>query len=178
MARPGDRRGEPPVRVLGVDPGTAVTGWGLVERRDGQVAHLAHGAITPARQTTLAVKLAAIHGALTELCAAWHPDVLALEQSFVGRNVQSAFRLGEVRGVAMLVAAVAGVAIAEYPPARVKLAVTGAGRAEKEQVQRAIVRELRVTERLVPDAADALAIALCHLYTARFATVLATIGAR
>ena len=177
MARGGDRRGEPPVRVLGVDPGTAVTGWGLVERRDGRVAHLAHGAVTAHPRMTLAAKLAAIHGALTELCGTWRPDVLALEQNFVGRNVQSAFRLGEVRGVALLAAAAAGVAIAEYPPATVKLVVTGTGRAEKEQVQRAIVRELRVTERLVPDAADALAIALCHLHSARLATALVAAGA-
>jgi crossover junction endodeoxyribonuclease RuvC len=173
MARTGDRRAEPPVRVLGVDPGTAVTGWGLVERRNGRVGYLAHGAVTTRPRLTIPGKLAAIHAALTELCAVWHPDVLALEQNFVGRNVQSAFRLGEVRGIALLAAASAQVTVAEYAPATVKLAVTGTGRAEKEQVQRAIVRELRVTERLVPDAADALAIALCHLYTVRLATVLA-----
>ncbi len=176
MTRGGDTRAEPSVRVLGVDPGTAVTGWGLVERRDGRVGHLAHGAVTTARCRTLAAKLATIHAALAELCATWRPDVLALEQNFVGRNVQSAFRLGEVRGVALLAAATAGVGVAEYPPATVKLAVTGTGRAEKEQVQRAIVRELRVAERLVPDAADALAIALCHLYSVRLTTVLAAAG--
>ena len=124
MTRGGDRRSEPPVRVLGVDPGTVVTGWGLVERRAGRVEHLAHGAVTPPARLTLAAKLAAIHQALTELCDAWRPDVLALEQNFVGRNVQSAFRLGEVRGIAMLAAASAGIVIAEYPPATVKLAVT------------------------------------------------------
>ena len=173
------RGAEASVRVLGIDPGTAVTGWGVVERRAGCVTHLAHGAVTPRTRTTLAAKLAEIHEALTELCGAWRPDVLALEQSFVGRNVQSAFRLGEVRGVAMLVAATVGIDVAEYPPATVKLAVTGTGRADKEQVQRAIVHELRVGDaRMVPDAADALAIALCHLHTARLATVLATVRAR
>jgi crossover junction endodeoxyribonuclease RuvC len=161
------------VRVLGVDPGTAVTGWGVVERRAGSVRHLAHGAVTIRPRTTLAGKLATIHGALVDLCGQWRPDVLALEQNFVGRNVQSAFRLGEVRGVAMLAAAAAGIVVAEYPPATVKLAVVGHGRAEKDQVQRAIVRELRVAERLVPDAADALAIALCHLLTSRMSAVLA-----
>ena len=159
--------------MLGVDPGTAVTGWGLVERRDGRVVHLAHGAVTIHARTTLAAKLAAIHAALADLCGRWRPDVLALEQSFVGRNVQSAFRLGEVRGVAMLAAASAGIAIAEYSPATVKLAVTGTGRAEKEQVQRAIARELGVMERLVPDAADALAIALCHVQSSRLTSMLA-----
>ncbi len=173
MTRRGEARGEPPMRVLGVDPGTAVTGWGVIERRDGRVVHLGHGAVTPRPRSTLAAKLAAIHAALRDLCGAWQPDVLVLEQSFVGRNVQSAFRLGEVRGVAMLVAASAGIGVAEYPPATVKLAVTGTGRAEKEQVQRAIVCELRIEARMVPDAADALAIALCHLHSSRLATVLA-----
>ena len=178
MTRGGDRRAEPPVRVLGVDPGTAVTGWGVVERRNGRIAHLAHGAVTPPARISLPTKLAAVHAALSELCSTWHPDVLALEQNFVGRNVQSAFRLGEVRGIAMLAAATAGIVIAEYAPATVKLAVAGTGRAEKEQVQRAIARELRVVERLVPDAADALAIALCHLYSSRLTAVLATAVAR
>lgn len=178
MTRGGDSPATVPIRVLGIDPGTAVTGWGVVERREGRVAHLAHGAVTPRVRTTLAAKLAEIHGALTELCGAWRPDVLALEQNFVGRNVQSAFRLGEVRGVAMLVAATAGIDVAEYPPATVKLAVTGTGRAEKEQVQRAIVRELRVDERMVPDAADALAIALCHLHSSRLTAMLATVRTR
>lgn len=172
------RGAEASVRVLGIDPGTAVTGWGVVERRAGRVAHLAHGAVTPRARTTLAAKLAEIHGALSELCGAWRPDVLALEQNFVGRNVQSAFRLGEVRGVAMLVAAAAGIDVAEYPPATVKLAVTGTGRAEKEQVQRAIERELRVGERMVSDAADALAIALCHLHSSRLTSMLAAVRTR
>ena len=167
-------RGVEAVRVLGVDPGTAVTGWGVIERRDGRTSHLAHGAVTMHSRLTLAGKLAAIHAALADLCGEWRPDVLALEQSFVGRNVQSAFRLGEVRGVAMLAAAAAGITVAEYPPATVKLAVTGHGRAEKDQVQRAIARELRVVETMVPDAADALAIALCHLLTSRMTAALAS----
>lgn len=172
----GDTR-DGAMRVLGVDPGTVVTGWGLVERRDGRVVHLAHGAVTTHARMTLATKLAAIHAALVELCGEWRPDVVALEQNFVGRNVQSAFRLGEVRGVAMLAAASAGIVVAEYSPATVKLAVTGTGRAEKEQVQRAIGRELGVVERLVPDAADALAIALCHLQSSRLTALLAEASA-
>ncbi len=163
MRRGGDRtRG---VRVLGVDPGSAVTGWGVIEREGGAIRHLAHGTVTTPPHAGLPLKLAAVHRALVAHCAAWHPDVVALEKSFVGRNVQSAFRLGEVRGVAMLVAAGAGLDVAEYSPAEVKLAIAGNGRAEKEQVARAIARELGLTEGLVPDAADALAIALCHMYS-------------
>lgn len=178
MTRGGDDRGQPAVRVLGVDPGTAVTGWGVIERRAGAVAHLAHGAVTTNPRTTLGAKLAAIHAALADLCRTWSPDVVALEQNFVGRNVQSAFRIGEVRGIALLAAATAGVPIAEYPPATVKLAVTGTGRAEKAQVQRAIARELRVAEPMIADAADALAIALCHLLSSRFSAALAAAAGR
>jgi crossover junction endodeoxyribonuclease RuvC len=170
--RGGETRAEP-VRVLGVDPGTAVTGWGVVERRDGVVVHLAHGAVTTAPRQSLVAKLASIHAVLLDLCGHWRPDVLALEQSFVGKNVQSAFRLGEVRGVAMLAAAAARITVAEYAPATIKLAVTGTGRGEKEQVQRAIVQELRIAAPLAPDAADALAVALCHLHTSRLRTLVA-----
>lgn len=177
MTRGGDNRTTPSVRVLGVDPGTAVTGWGVVERRAGTVTHLAHGTVTTEARWTLGAKLAAIHASLADLCREWQPDVVALEQNFVGRNVQSAFRIGEVRGIALLAAATAGLTIAEYPPATVKLAVTGTGRAEKEQVQRAIARELRVVEPMVADAADALAIALCHLLSSRFSAALAAASA-
>src|SRR6185369_7503251 len=101
----------------------------------GAFRHLAHGTVMAPARATLAAKLARIYAALVEQCAAWTPDVLALEKSFVGQNVQSAFRLGEVRGVAMLAAAGAGIAVTEYSPAEVKLAVTGSGRAEKTQVE-------------------------------------------
>jgi crossover junction endodeoxyribonuclease RuvC len=171
----GDRTPED-VRVLGIDPGTAVTGWGVVEGRPGAFRHLAHGTVVPPPRTTRAAKLACIHAALAAQCAAWRPNALALEKSFVGRNVQSAFRLGEVRGVAMLAAAAAGVAVAEYSPAEVKLAVTGSGRAEKAQVERAIARELALAGVLAADAADALALALCHLQTFRVRTLLAAAG--
>jgi crossover junction endodeoxyribonuclease RuvC len=170
--RGGESRAAP-MRVLGVDPGTAVTGWGVVERRDGTVVHLAHGGLSIAPRQSLVAKLSAIHAVLLDLCRHWRPDVLALEQSFVGRNVQSAFRLGEVRGVAMLVASASGIPVAEYAPATIKLAVTGTGRGEKEQVQRAIMQELRLTEAMTPDAADALAVALCHVHTSHLQTLLA-----
>jgi crossover junction endodeoxyribonuclease RuvC len=159
--------------VLGVDPGTTVTGWGVIERRGSALAYVAHGTVSNDARVPLARKLAVIHEALAERCAEWRPMVLALEKSFVGRNVQSAFRLGEVRGVAMLVAAARGLEVAEYSPAEVKLAVTGTGGAEKRQVQRAVARELGLTEPLVADAADALAVALCHLQSERMRGVLA-----
>jgi len=171
--RGGGERTQAKVRVLGIDPGTNVTGWGVVEGRPGAFRHLAHGTVSPPAGASLPRKLAHIHAALVERCATWAPDALALEKSFVGRNVQSAFRLGEVRGVAMLAAAAAGVAVAEYSPAEVKLAVTGSGRAEKSQVERAIARELAIARGLPADAADALALALCHLQTFRLRALVA-----
>ena len=171
--RGGDDRTPDCMRVLGIDPGTAVTGWGVVEGRPGAFRHLAHGTVETLPRTPLAMKLASIHAALSEHCATWRPDALALEKSFVGRNVQSAFRLGEVRGIAMLAAAAAGIAVAEDSPAEVKAAVTGSGRAEKAQVGHAIARELAITVALSPDAADALALALCHLHTFRVRALLA-----
>lgn len=170
--RGGGDRTRASVRVLGIDPGTAVTGWGVVEGRPGAFRHLGHGTVSPRAATTLPAKLEHIHIALVAQCATWHPDILALEKSFVGRNVQSAFRLGEVRGVVMLVAAAAGIAVAEYSPAAVKLAVTGNGRAEKTQVEHAIARELGLAGALPADAADALALALCHLQTFRLRALL------
>ncbi len=160
------------LRVLGVDPGTAVTGWGVLERCGGRVVHVAHGTIEPRAGTSLAVRLAVIHRALLDRCRDDAPDVLALEKSFVGKNVQSAFRLGEVRGVALLTAAVAGLPAFEYSPAEVKVAVAGSGRAEKTQIARAICRELALDECIAPDAADALAIALCHVYASPLRDVL------
>ncbi len=171
--RGGEDRTAGGMRVLGIDPGTAVTGWGIVEGRPGAFRHLAHGTVVTSPRAPLAEKLASIHAALTAHCVRWRPDVLALEKSFVGRNVQSAFRLGEVRGIAMLTAAAAGIAVAEYSPAEVKVAVTGSGRAEKAQMGRAIARELALTSPLALDAADALALALCHLHTSRVRALLA-----
>ena len=155
------------LRVLGVDPGTAVTGWGVVERRNGAFMHLGHGTVATHPRTALAEKLDAIHRTLAAHCAEWRPDIVAIEKSFVGRNVQSAFRLGEVRGVVMVVAARAGLAVAEYSPAEVKLAVTGYGRAEKIQVEHVLARELGLVRPVARDAADALAVAVCHLQSAR-----------
>jgi crossover junction endodeoxyribonuclease RuvC len=155
------------VRVLGIDPGTHITGWGILERRGGAVCHVTHGTVRTRADESRAAKLAAIHRALLDCCGRWTPDVVALEETFVGRNVQSAFRLGEVRGVAMLVAATAGATVAEYSPAEVKRAVTGTGSADKLQVGRAVTRELKIDGAVPTDAADALAVAMCHLYVTR-----------
>ena len=172
--RGGGDKSEPAMRVLGVDPGSAVTGWGVVERGGGGGGGGGvHGVVRAPARMPRAGRLAAVHTVLTEVCAHWQPHVLALETSFVGRNVQSAFRLGEVRGVALLAAVSAGVGIAEYSPATVKLAVTGHGAADKIQIGRAVSIELRLAAELPADAADALAIALCHLHSSGLRSLIA-----
>lgn len=150
------------VRILGIDPGTQVVGYGVVEAEAGRLAAVAHGAIR-AREEDLARRLVSVYEGLSEVIAAWRPDVIAIEDVFHGKNFQSAIRLGEGRGVALLCAARAGVPVAEYSPALVKKAVAGWGRADKEQVQRMVQRLLRLEDLPRPkDAADALAVAICH----------------
>jgi crossover junction endodeoxyribonuclease RuvC len=165
--------------VLGVDPGTVVTGWGVVEENGGGVRHVASGVIRP--RGSRADRLAAIHRALGEVCESFQPTSLSLEQTFVGDNVQTAFRLGEARGAVMVAAAAAGLSVSEYSPAEIKVAVAGTGRAAKAQMQAMVARLLELGERLAADQADALGAAICHLQTSRFAArvaPLAMAGAR
>jgi crossover junction endodeoxyribonuclease RuvC len=161
------------VRALGIDPGSRVTGWGVVERADAGFRELASGAIRLDPRDPLGDRLARLHAACVELVGAWRPDVVVLERNFVARNVQSAFRIGEVRGVVLAAAASAGRAVHEYAPAAVKVAAVGHGGADKETVTRGVVALLRLRVRPGPDAADALALALCHLQQAPFHAALA-----
>ncbi len=158
------------MRVIGVDPGSAVTGFGVVEGRSGLVEHIAAGVIRPNSRAAYPDKLLTIDQRLCELIARHAPDAMSLERSFVAANVQSAFRLGEARAMALLAAANNRIALFEYAPAHVKLTVAGHGRADKTQVKFMVRRALAMDETsvLADDAADALAIALCHLSMARF----------
>ena len=154
------------MRALGIDPGSRVTGWGVVERAGTALREVASGAIRLEANQTMAGRLARLHGACLQLLDAWRPDVVVLERNFVSHNVQSAFRLGEVRGVVLAAAAAAGRAVHEYPPATVKLAAVGHGRADKETMTRGVIALLGLVTRPSADAADALAVALCHLQQA------------
>ena len=150
--------------VLGVDPGSAVTGYGVVSRAEaGPPRLLECGVVRPPAGRGLPERLAAIHHDLATLIERHHPDVLAIESVFVRHNVRSALVLGQARGVVLLAAAQAGVAVAEYAPAVVKQAVTGTGAATKAQVQQMVARLLRLASPPRPaDAADGVAIALTH----------------
>jgi crossover junction endodeoxyribonuclease RuvC len=153
------------MRVLGIDPGSAVTGFGVVDRDRGTNRLVAAGVIRAHRGVALAQRLLNIHGHLSDLIREHCPDSISLERSFVAENVQSAFRLGEARAVALLAAAQNGLSLFEYAPAEVKLTVTGYGRADKAQVKFVVRRSLNLaeSEAIADDASDAIALALCHL---------------
>ena len=155
------------MRIFGIDPGSIRTGYGCVET-DGRRHHLvAFGAIASPATDSFPDRLARIHLELSQLLAAHRPDTVAIENVFHGKNARSALKLGHARGVAILAAVQAGCHVVEYTPAEVKRAVVGHGRADKHQVQHMIKLLLGLAAAPKPhDAADALAIAICHLHSA------------
>ena len=156
------------MRVLGIDCGGAYTGYGVVEMDSGgRLLCLTYGAIKLSPREPLARRLSQIYDGLGALIVDHHPNEVAIEGIFYALNVKSALQLGQVRGVAMLAAAAAGLDVAEYSPLTIKSSVVGYGRAEKQQVQHMVTRLLSLAEAPEPmDASDALAIAICHLHTA------------
>ena len=160
------------MRVLGIDPGTAITGYGVVEETQGGVKSLAFGVIrTPADQL-LPTRLQSIYRAVRKLAAEWEPTVAAVEELFFSRNVRTAMSVGQARGVTLLALADAGLGVTEYTPLEVKQAVTGYGSADKAQVQEMVRLLLELAKVPRPDdAADALAVAICHLHSARLAAL-------
>ena len=151
------------MKVLGIDPGTAACGYGIVQESGGRIRAIDHGWWqTPAGERP-ELRLKTIFERVQELIAAHAPDAVALEESFVGANARTALSVGQARGAVMVAAASAGVECAEYPPARVKQVVCGYGRAEKQQVQKMVKVILGLeAEPASTHAADALAVAICH----------------
>ena len=156
------------MRVLGIDCGTQYTGYGVVELApDGELVYLTSGAIKLSPKDAMPLRLSTIFIRLGDLIREHHPDKVAIEGVFYSVNAKSALKLGEVRGVAMLAASSLGLEVAEYAPLTIKSAVVGYGRAEKEQVQHMVMQLLKLAEAPEPsDAADALAIAVCHANSA------------
>lgn len=155
----------PPTRVLGIDPGSRVTGWGVVERRQGQLCLVAHGTLRLG-EGPVSERLAQIHQAIGSLVCEHEPGAFAIEEAFLGRNVRSMMRLAEARAVSILAAELNSVQIHEVPPSLVKKSVTGHGRASKEAVRAAVMQLLGWEQDAAPpafDASDALAIGLCVL---------------
>lgn len=160
------------MRVFGIDCGTEFTGYGVVESdceaRTPRLLHLAAGTIRLSKKEKTPQRLAQVYGELTALMNLHRPEVVAIEDVFFSANAKSALKLGQVRGVAMLAAAGCGLPVAEYAPLSIKSSVVGHGLAAKEQVQFMVKRLLQIEDAFdSPDAADALAIAICHIHTAQ-----------
>ncbi len=158
------------MRAIGIDPGTAITGWGVVEQEfGGQDLHaVAYGVVTTPAKMPFPQRLKTIYDDLTVIIAEYQPDTAAIEMLFFSRNTTTALSVGHGRGVAMLALANAELPIAEYKPLEIKQAISGYGGADKQQVQRMVKLLLNLDEIPKPDdAADALAVAICHLHSAR-----------
>jgi crossover junction endodeoxyribonuclease RuvC len=160
------------MRVFGIDCGTEITGYGVVEpdetSRNPRLICRAYGAIRLPKQKTMPQRLKQVFDELNRALEEWRPDVVAVEEVFYSVNAKSALKLGQVRGVALLAVAQAGLPLAEYAPLKIKSSVVGYGLAGKEQVQFMVARLLELAAPPEPpDAADALAVAICHLHTAQ-----------
>lgn len=156
------------MRVIGIDPGTAITGWGVVEGEGDDLVLIAHGAITTAAGTPLPQRLQTIYRDLSAIVQQWQPTTSAIEELFFSKNAKTALAVGHGRGAAMLALANADLPISEYKPLEVKQAITGHGGADKLQMQHMVKLLLKLDDIPRPDdAADALAVAICHLHSAR-----------
>ena len=157
------------VMVLGLDPGSRVTGYGLVREVSGQAELIEAGTIRPKVTAPMAERLGVIFTKLAAIIERFKPDEAAVENVFTARNAQSALKLGQARGVAMAACAVHGVVLAEYEPTKVKKSLVGTGRAEKSQVAFMVGQVLGQKPNWATDASDALAVAICHLNMRRMA---------
>ena len=151
------------MRVLGIDPGSRITGYGLVEQAGSRLVHVDNGAIFTDSAADFPGRLKQIFDGLTRVIAEFQPDQVAIEMVFFSTNPQSALKLGQARGAAIVAAVHAGLPVAEYSALQVKQAVVGRGRAEKGQVQKMLKALLGLPETAQADASDALAVAVCHI---------------
>ncbi len=165
------------MRVLGIDPGLRLTGWGIVEIFGPKIRHVANGTCASSG-TELAARLASLHRQLCEVVDRLRPDTAAVEQTFVNSNGAATLKLGHARGIALLVPASSGIAVAEYAPNKIKKVVVGVGHASKEQVAHMVRTQLPGAVIAGPDAADALAVALCHAHHVQYSAKLESAIAR
>ena len=152
------------MKILGIDPGSLVTGYGVVLKGSrGRLIHLCDGEISPDPSSPLPERLLAISKTLNRVIEEYRPDAVAIESIFFAKNARSAITLGQARGVPLLSAASYGLKVFEYDPRKIKLSITGYGNATKDQVQKMVGMLLKTTRAIKPDAADALAAAICHI---------------
>jgi crossover junction endodeoxyribonuclease RuvC len=152
------------MRLIGLDPGLRATGWGVIEAAEGHLSHIADGVIRTKATDTMAIRLVTIYDAITEVIETYRPEGAAVEETFVNRNPQSTLKLGLARGVVLLAPARAGLPVAEYGANQVKKSVTGAGHAAKDQIKMMVGTLLPAAALESADAADALAVAICHAH--------------
>ena len=158
------------MKIIGIDPGLIQTGFGIINVKDNQVSLIDYGIIKPAQKDTLSNRLLTIFNDVCKIVSNYNPQVFAIEDVFYGKNVKSAMRLGQARGAAMVAAASKNIPIYEYSARKVKQSVTGNGNAHKSQIQFMVKAKLQLDHNPEPmDAADALAIALCHDHQFRVA---------
>jgi crossover junction endodeoxyribonuclease RuvC len=162
------------MRILGIDPGSVVTGFGVVDSEAGRLIHVAHGTLRPSPHASPAHRLHYLHQAISEVVRDHAPDTAVVEQVFVSASARSALVLGQARGVALAAVSSAGRPVIEYSASRIKLAVTGNGRADKAQVQNMVRRLLELDRPPARDAADALAAAICHANAGRLGALTQT----
>jgi crossover junction endodeoxyribonuclease RuvC len=153
----------PATRILGIDPGLNRTGWGVIDSEGNRLRHVAHGVVASRPADALSDRLSGLYRGLIQLIAAWAPDEAAVEEVFVNRNPASTLKLGMARGIALLAPAERGLAVAEYAANLVKKSVVGTGHADKDQIAMMVGRLLPGVN-ATADAADALAVAICHAH--------------
>jgi crossover junction endodeoxyribonuclease RuvC len=156
--------GTRPIRILGIDPGLRRTGWGMVAIEGNRLSFLACGSVASDDKAALSLRLVSIHDGLRQVVAAHAPDEAAVEATFVNRDAAATLKLGQARGIAMLVPALAGLPVAEYAPNLVKKTIVGAGHCEKVQIRMMVKVLLPKADPQSDDAADALAIAVTHAH--------------
>jgi len=162
------------MRVLGIDPGTITTGYGVVESRNDEIALVECGVLVSRQRSPIGERLSYIYRELLKVIQRHHPDTVAVEQPFVANNVRSALAIGRAQAIALLAAANKGIPAHEYTPAQIKQMVTNYGASSKEQIQEMVRLQLGLAEAPQPDdAADALAVAICHLRQIHLSNLLA-----
>lgn len=156
------------MRILGIDPGLALTGWGVIEAHGNALSYVAGGVVKTNTKDSMPKRLATLHDGLQEVLATYKPDTAAVEEVFVNSNARTSLKLGQARGIALLLPTLHGLEVGEYTPLMVKKAVVGYGKAEKEQVAVMVKMLLPAADVSQADTADALAVAICHAHTVRF----------
>jgi crossover junction endodeoxyribonuclease RuvC len=150
------------IRIIGIDPGLRRTGWGIVAVAGSRLTHVADGVLTSDERSSLARRLVELRDGLAQVLDSWRPDEAAVEETFVNKDARATLKLGQARAIALLVPASAGLPVAEYAPNMVKKTVVGVGHAEKRQIRRMVEILLPRATPNSEDAADALAVAICH----------------